>query len=274
MRRWNLCVSGMCDTILQQAIDSGRLGSIPFYWHESIGSTNQKALEMVRNGLFEQTIIMADSQTSGRGRLGRSWVSPAGSGLYVSIVLWPQVAPEHLSKLTLVAGVAVNRAINLEATIATMIKWPNDIVVDGKKVAGILAESTAVTSRGKTAVVLGIGVNVTTPLNAFPLELSGRVTSLLAVSGKRIHRGVLLKRLVSEIAMQMELFEGGSFSTILEEWKRRDATLGKRLHWLNSTKQAIYGVSLGPDKDGRLQVRDASGKVHEVLSGDVTLAEY
>lgn len=263
----------MLDAILQQAIDSGRLGATPFYWYESIGSTNQKALEMVRDGWSGQAIVMAESQTSGRGRLGRSWVSPAGTGLYVSIVLWPQVAPEDLSKVTLVAGVAVNRAINLEANIATMIKWPNDILADCKKVAGILAESTAVTSRGKTAVVLGIGVNVTTPLEDFPSELSGKVTSLLAVSGKVIQRGALLKRIVSEISRQMELLEQGHFSKILEEWKARDATLGKRLHWINSSKQAVYGVSMGPDKEGRLRVRDSSGKVHEVISGDVNLAD-
>ena len=168
----------MNDTILQQAIETGRFGNHPFHWYESIDSTNLCAMEMARNGAQEQTVVMAQSQSHGRGRLGRAWVSPSGQGLYVSIILRPQLAPEHLSQMTLVAGVAACRAIDIEAGISTMIKWPNDVLVDGKKIAGILSESTGLSPQVKTAVVLGIGINVDIPQEAFPQELQSKAASI------------------------------------------------------------------------------------------------
>ena len=263
----------MKDIILQQAIKSGRLGSHPFYWYESIDSTNLKALEMAKEGAQSGTIIVAHAQNSGRGRLGRSWISPAGTGLYVSIILRPQLAPEHLSKITLAAGVAVSKAIDLVTNISTMIKWPNDILADGKKIAGILSESTGVNPAGKTAVVLGIGINVNTPQESFPEALKDKASSLMAITGTIVQKGVLLKQLLDEISRQVKRLEQGEFSQILEDWKARDTTLGKRLNWLNAAKQIVCGIAQGPDENGHLQVKDFSGKLHDVLSGDITLVD-
>jgi BirA family biotin operon repressor/biotin-[acetyl-CoA-carboxylase] ligase len=261
----------MNDLILQQAIATGRLGKHPFYWYEAIDSTNARALEMARNGVPDQTVVAAESQNRGRGRLGRAWVSPPGTGLYVSIVLRPQLEPEHLSQMTLMAGVAVCRAIDSEAGIFTRIKWPNDVLADGKKIAGILAESTGISSQRKTAVVLGIGINVETPPEAFPQELRSRAASIFAVTGKIVPKGALLKRLLAEINQLTEALEGGGFAKILAEWKGRDATLGKRLNWITTAQQVICGVAMGPDEKGHLHIKDSSGTVHEVVSGDINL---
>lgn len=263
----------MHDAILEAAKECGRLGSVPFFWHESIDSTNTSALQMVRGGFRGPAVVLADRQSGGRGRLGRSWVSPPGTGLYLSVILWPQLEPKDLSKITIAAGLAVSKSIDAEAGLATMIKWPNDVLAAGKKIAGILCESTALASPlGQIAVVLGIGVNVSTPAALFPDELQQRATSLLLASGKHVKRGALLVSLVDELSVQVKRLEQGGFSVILEEWKGRDATFGKRLNWLNAANQVVFGVALGPDKEGRLQVRDFSGRLHEVVSGDVTLS--
>jgi len=260
----------MNDKILQQAIKTGRLGRHPFYWYETLDSTNTCAMEMARNGAEDQTLIVAESQNRGRGRLGRTWVSPPGTGLYVSIILQPKLEPEHLAQLTLMAGVAVCRAIDGVAGIFTRIKWPNDVLAEGKKIAGILSESTGISLQEKPVVVLGIGINVESPPEAFSQELVS-ATSIFAVTGRIVQKGTLLQRLLVEIGQLTELLEQGEFSKILTEWKGRDATLGKRLKWITTAQEVVYGVAMGPDEEGHLHIKDHSGTLHEVVSGDINL---
>ncbi|MBU0908211.1 MAG: biotin--[acetyl-CoA-carboxylase] ligase [Proteobacteria bacterium] len=233
-------------------------------------STNSDALELSRGGAPSGTVVIARSQTGGRGRLGKTWLSPADSGLYFSMLMRPSLDPADLPKITLAAGVALCRAVSRFSHSGPMIKWPNDLLVDGKKCGGILTESEF----GKDPqplVVLGIGLNVSTPPAAFPEELQGKVTSLEAHSRKPICRTTLLQGILSAIDTIMARMEAGDFAGILEEWRSFDATVGRRLTWVTTGRQAITGVSLGPDNEGRLHIKDDLGRIHEVLSGDIRL---
>jgi BirA family biotin operon repressor/biotin-[acetyl-CoA-carboxylase] ligase len=236
-------------------------------------STNSDALELGRGGAPSGTVVIARSQTGGRGRLGKTWLSPAGGGLYFSLLMRPALEPADLPKITLAAGVALCRAVRPVCRPAPMIKWPNDLLIDGKKCGGILTESEF----GKDLpplVVLGIGVNVSTPPAGFPQELRDKVTSLCQHSREPICRTTLLKNILAAIDTIIERMETGDFAAILAEWRTSDATRGRRLTWVTTGRQAVTGISLGPDSEGRLHIRDDQGLTHEVLSGDIRLLSF
>lgn len=233
-------------------------------------STNSDALELGRRGAPAGTVVLARSQTGGRGRLGKTWLSPADSGLYFSLLLRPALDPADLPKITLAAGVALCRAAARFCHTAPQMKWPNDLLLDGKKCGGILAESEF----GKAPhplVVLGIGLNVSTPPAVFPEELRNKVTSLCQHSRKPICRTTLLENILAALDTIMARMEAGDFAALLAEWRSFDAALGRRLTWVTTGRQAVNGVSLGPDEEGRLHIRDDQGRTHEVLSGDIRL---
>ncbi|MCJ7603555.1 MAG: biotin--[acetyl-CoA-carboxylase] ligase [Desulfobulbaceae bacterium] len=258
------------DPFWQEMAGSPELSGHPLIMLAETVSTNSDALQLGRKGAPSGAVVIARSQTGGRGRLGKAWLSPAGSGLYFSMLMRPSLAPADLPKITLAAGVALCRAVCRFCHPAPMIKWPNDLLIDGKKCGGILTESEF----GKDmppVVVLGIGLNVSTPPAAFPEELRGKVTSLSQHSRETICRTTLLKNILAAIDTIMARMEGGDFAGILDEWRSFDATKGRRLTWVTTGRQAITGISLGPDNEGRLHIRDDQGRTHEVLSGDIRL---
>jgi len=237
-------------------------------------STNSVALKAGENGADSGTVIVAESQTEGRGRLNRSWISPPGMGLYFSLLLRPQLAPEDLPKITLAAGLAICEAVEKEYPLSLQIKWPNDLLLAGRKLAGILTETGSISGAppGQTPyVVIGVGLNLYPPEGGFSAELKNRVTALALHTDKKISADGLLTECVSSIEGIVKYLEKGQFSEILKAWKQRDATLGKVLTWITLQGEKITGVSLGPDAEGLLQVRDQRGIIHEVLSGDVEL---
>jgi BirA family transcriptional regulator, biotin operon repressor / biotin---[acetyl-CoA-carboxylase] ligase len=235
------------------------------------GSTNQDGLAHGRRGAAAGTLLVAETQTAGRGRLGRQWLSPPGTGLYFSVILRPRLAPADFPKITLAAGLAVCQAVETATGLAPAIKWPNDLLLAGRKFCGILTESEGLADRAPLAV-LGIGLNVSTPLAAFPAELREKATSLLAHAGRHYQRGPLLLAILTRLERVLGQLEDGLFAELLAEWRRRDGLAGKRLSWLTPAGEVVAGLALGPDANGILRIRDESGGIHEVLSGDLSLA--
>jgi BirA family biotin operon repressor/biotin-[acetyl-CoA-carboxylase] ligase len=232
---------------------------------ETIGSTNDVALALATAGAEEGTIVLADRQTAGRGRHGRSWFSPSGNGLYVSIVLRPGTAsfdPNRTpGQLTLAAGVALAEAIETATGLRADIKWPNDLLVGQRKLAGILAETSE-----RASVILGYGINIGS--KAYPPELVDRATSLESELGRPIDRAAVWAETLVTVAARYRDLLGGRSDSVLDAWRSRAAaSLGVRVTW-NTPAGPRSGVTAGIDQNGGLIVR--TGDRSEILSGEVT----
>ncbi len=264
----------MPDNLWQTMILTGELNRHPVHFFTDTGSTNDLALALSNTGADAGTLVVADSQSAGRGRLeGRAWLSPPGTGLYFSLILRPRLSPADFPKLTLAAGLALCKGLENHTRCQPGLKWPNDLFLHGKKCGGILTETQAVAGAGQTAVVIGIGLNVNTPPEAFAGELRAKATSLLAEIGVTYERGPLLAAILAELDLVVARLEQGDFPTILAEWRQRDIHAGLQVSWVNTQGRIVTGISLGPDEEGFLHIRDALGQVHSVISGDITLAQ-
>lgn len=264
----------MFDDLWQTMIRTAEIGRYQVHFFTSTGSTNDLALALSNTGAPDSTLVVADSQSGGRGRLeGRSWYSPLGTGLYFSLILRPQLSPADFPKLTLAAGLALCKGLESHAHCRPGLKWPNDLFLHGKKCGGILTETQAVAGAGQTAVVIGIGLNVNTPAEAFAGELRVKATSLLAETGIVHERGPLLAAILAELDLVVKRLEQGDFPGILAEWRQRDIHAGLQVSWVNTQGQLITGISLGPDAEGFLHIQDGQGQVHSVISGDISLAQ-
>jgi BirA family biotin operon repressor/biotin-[acetyl-CoA-carboxylase] ligase len=258
------------DPTWAEMVATGQLNGREVHFHAQTVSTNDEALALARGGAAGGTLVVAESQSQGRGRLGREWLSPPGVGLYCSLILRPRLEPADLPKLTLAAGLAASRAVEAVTSLRPLLKWPNDLWLNEKKVGGLLAEARF--EQDGPLVVLGIGLNVNTSQESFPTELLGKVSSLLIHSGRPFARSGLLAALWDEVMAIVARLEQQGFTGILDDWRERDATLGRELEWVTMGGQVVRGLSLGPDQEGQLRIRDAAGQVHEVLSGDIALA--
>ena len=238
------------------------------------GSTNSVALEMGRQGAPSGTVVVAGSQTGGRGRLNREWLSPPGIGLYFSLILRPDLPPENLPKITLAAGLAVCKALETEYSIAPAIKWPNDLLLLEQKFGGILTETGSISEKsgdGSALVVVGVGLNLYPPDEGYPPAIAERTTSLADHIAGRISAESLMPACVGAIEQEVRRLEQGQFRTILGEWSERDAVYGRNLSWVTQHGQMVTGTALGPDSDGMLRIRDRAGRIHTVISGDIKL---
>jgi BirA family transcriptional regulator, biotin operon repressor / biotin---[acetyl-CoA-carboxylase] ligase len=232
-----------------------------------VESTNSLAVEMASKGLPEGAVVIAETQTNGKGRLNRKWYSPKGN-LYLSMVLRPEIPLYRAPLLTLMGAVAVASTIRAVCGIDAAIKWPNDIYVRGRKVGGLLTEMSAEQDRIRH-IVLGIGIDVNMELDALPVEIRGVTTTLAAETGGTIDRTVLLQRLFSELERWYRVFLNNS-SEVLSEWTRLSMTIGNRV-LVSSSSETIEGQAEGIDSDGRLIVRLDDGSVKQITAGDVTL---
>ncbi len=245
----------------------------PIYFYESIPSTNILAKKLGEDGALHGTAVIAANQTEGRGRLGKSWYSAAGKGLYCSIVVRPEVAVENYPKITLVAGLSVALVLDRITGMCSQLKWPNDIYFSGKKVAGILTESSALNSPfASRFAVVGIGINVNHMVKDFPFELREIVTSVLVETGAEAVVEELFKEVRLELLHQLQLFSDDGFEPLLSQWRKKDFLLGKEMECVNTEGKRIRGIAQGPDSAGQLHVLDSFGRMHGVLSGDVRLA--
>ena len=243
----------------------------PFHFFSTIDSTNTYAVRLARGGASEGTVVIADEQRGGKGRLGRSWVSPPGVNLYLSLILRPAVSTILIPQINLLAAVAVADTIIEVCGLSPSIKWPNDVLIDEKKVCGILAEMQ--TEAGIVqSVVLGIGVNINASLSAFPPELLDKASSLFLVGGKTVDRAVFTASLLTHLEKLYILWLEERFPALRSAWERHAAgLLGKQII-VAAPEGTIAGTVLGLDDDGALLLRDQDrGAVRRILAGDVTV---
>jgi BirA family biotin operon repressor/biotin-[acetyl-CoA-carboxylase] ligase len=234
---------------------------------EVLDSTNSTAREMAVAGAADGTVVIADAQRRGRGRLGREWVSPARKNLYLSIVLRAELPPERLAQIGLVAGVALCETIG-EWCPQAAIKWPNDVLLGDRKTAGILAEMEQ--SRGVRAVILGIGVNLNSSAGDFPDELRDKATSLHLATGAVIDRARFAGRLLNGLERRYAQWRRDGFPPIAAAWRRLAPLIGRRIHVAEPSGE-IEGEVLALDDDGALCIRRDDGGEHRVVAGDVTV---
>lgn len=238
-----------------------------FLRFDSLPSTNVEAASQAVQGAPEGLCIVASEQTAGRGRLKRHWVSPKGAGLYCSIILRPQFDQNLWPLLTLMAAVAVHDALRDVFALQTDIKWPNDILVNEKKLCGILAE-TIETPLGR-AVVLGIGINL--KHNSFPAELDNVATSVELAAGRNEDPQVVLEALVNLLGRYYPILQSpGGSEEIASEWSARSSYgTGKHIRVANGD-QILEGTTRGLERDGALRVETGSGEIKTIRAGDVT----
>ncbi len=246
-----------------------RLFGKEFFHFRQVGSTNLAAQDLARKGYPEGTVVVAEEQTAGRGRWKRAWFSPPELGIWFSLILRPPLVPLKVPQITLVAGVACARALHAELGFKPGIKWPNDLVCDGKKVCGILAELEAAAEQ-LNYLILGIGINVNQVKDDFPLELREAAVSLRMVAGRRLRRLPLLRRLLEFLEEEYELFCSTGFAGAREKWLEYQVTLGKRVR-VQEGKEEFYGEALDLDFDGSLLLRLAGGETRRCASGEVML---
>jgi BirA family biotin operon repressor/biotin-[acetyl-CoA-carboxylase] ligase len=239
--------------------DLGLFARAPLYFAE-VSSTNDVAAALADQGATEGVIVVSNAQSAGRGRQGRSWVSPPGAGLYVSALLRPRL-PAPL--LTIAAGVAVAEGIQRATGLTTDLKWPNDVFVGGKKLAGLLAEASGTPA----AVVLGFGINVMPA--AYPPDVAARATSLEGELGRLVDRGRLLVACVGRLAARYADLAAGRGDVVVDAWRdRATATFGRRVRG-EAGGMPIEGVVEAVDAQGALVVRTVGGPAR-VTSGEVT----
>jgi BirA family biotin operon repressor/biotin-[acetyl-CoA-carboxylase] ligase len=234
-----------------------------------IDSTNDAAMAAGRAGELEGLAIIADRQTSGRGRLGRKWASASGLGIYTSILLRPQAPPVRAPILTLMAGLAAAEAIETVGSATPALKWPNDVLCDGLKVAGILAEMATMGPEIRY-VVIGVGINVRHRAADFPAEIASTATSIERSVGHGVDRGAVIAALYNAMDRWYEVFRSGRTESILQEARRRTATLGRPVTVLADDRR-WQGIALDLDADGALLVQDEAGTKHRVLADDVSI---
>ena len=237
------------------------------YCFDSIDSTNTKAKELAEAGHPSGTLVVADQQTLGRGRRGRSWESPAGTGIFMTLMLKPDINPNNASMLTLVAAMATARAITEVTGKAAQIKWPNDIVMNGKKVVGILTEMSAQFDY-INHIVVGIGINVHN--EEFPEEIAKTASSLLLECGHRIHRASLIEAFLEEFERLYAVYlETEDMSGLQKEYDSLLVNRGRQVRVLDP-KEPFEGKAMGITKKGELIV-DTWESRKLVSSGEVSV---
>ena len=247
-----------------------RLGGMMVTFTET-GSTNAVASRLGEEGAAEGTIVLAESQVQGKGRLGRIWISPAGANLYCSVLLRPPILPSNAPQLTFVSAVAVVRAIKCCSALTPVIKWPNDILINGNKVAGLLNEMTAETDRVAT-VVLGIGVNLNMAREQFPDDLRHPASSLFLESGIRVDRIAFTRNLLEALDELYDCYLAGGYPAIRDEWLSYCGVIGKRVCVSDTSTSERVGVARGIDESGALLLELPDGAVERIFAGDVRLS--
>ncbi len=247
---------------VRSGLKRGIIGRNLFFF-PTLDSTNTKASRLAAGGADEGTVVIADGQSDGKGRLGRKWHSPPGVNLYTSIILKPDIPPQQAQTLTLMAAVAVAEAVEAYSPVRPTVKWPNDILIESKKAAGILTEMNSETDR-VNFVVLGIGVNLNMNL---PDELLHTATSIKEKTGREVSRAEFAQRLFSSIEKWYKVFLAEGFEPVSSVWRTYFDREGKHINVRGSRE--VEGICMGIDSQGSLLVRLGSGQVERVISGEL-----
>jgi len=241
-----------------------RLGPFEHHlsWHEEVGSTNDVAIAAADGGAPEGFVVAANAQSSGRGRLGRTWASPPDAGLYVSLILRPP--PHAVPLITIAAGVAIAEGVEAASGLSSCVKWPNDVCVGSRKLAGILAESGS--SAAGDHVVVGFGINLRPA--ALPPDIAARATSIEGELGRSVDRGLLLAECLAALADRYRLLQGGARDAVIAAWRSRAAEhLGRPVEW-DAEHGVRRGIAHDIDARGALLVR-VGDRMVRVTSGEV-----
>jgi BirA family biotin operon repressor/biotin-[acetyl-CoA-carboxylase] ligase len=236
---------------------------------EETTSTNDVIEKLARDKVKEGVVVFAESQSKGRGRLGRKWISPARKGLWFSILLRPNIHPLAVTQMTIAAATALFRAIRAQTGVTPEIKWPNDILIRGKKVAGILTELSAETDRIKY-VILGVGIDVNQTAAEFPADLRRIATSLRIETGQKQNRAELAVKILHELDRDYEHVREGRFEDLSAEWEKHCSTIGHQVV-IHVGDRKIQGRAEALDTDGALLIRTQHGHLERIIGGDVTV---
>ena len=253
---------------LRRACTAARFGQEIRYF-ESVSSTNTVAHELALEGAAEGTVVIAETQSKGRGRLGRTWESPPYRNLYMSLVLRPQVSVAYAPQIGLIGGLAVAETAREWWAVDATIKWPNDVLVGGRKAAGILTEMEAEDDR-VCFIVLGVGVNLNSTPEDFPPDLRDKATGMCSAAGAPIDRVRFTARLLSQLEQRYGLFLREGFAAIRPLWEGLSCLAGRHVQIEGGGEQCA-GVAIGLDADGALRVLRANGEETRVVAGDVSV---
>ncbi len=250
------CASGLFTRIVGSVIN----------FHDTLDSTNKRAKDLAEGGCGEGIVIVADTQTEGKGRMGRGWESPRG-GLYLSVVLRPKMDPKDVQLISLVAGLAVSKAISTTCLIPTSLKWPNDLQYKGKKISGILTEASF---KGESVeyIVLGIGINVNNSKGDLTDEVAENSISIREITGEKVDRAELLRNVLYSMDLAYAKMLSGQLENILDEWSRRSSTIGSTVR-IKTANRTIEGKAIGVDQTGALIIKQSVG-LGRVSAGECT----
>lgn len=234
-----------------------------YHYHDTVTSTMDLAFQLGMKNAKEGTVVCAETQTKGRGRMGRGWVSPKGKGIYLSVILRPDMPPTEAPKFTLLAGVALTRAVKNLTGVSPKLKWPNDLLINNKKLAGILTELNSDMDRVKF-IVIGIGINV----NTSPSQLPTIAVSLKSETKKDINRAQLLQEILLQIETYYFQVKAQGFGNVIKECKDISATIGTRIKLLDADRE-VEGQAIDIDEHGALIIRSDAGIAIKRMTGDV-----
>ncbi len=237
-------------------------------YYPSVDSTNTVAKRMGEEGAAQGLLVIADEQTAGKGRRGRAWQTPAGTAIAMTVLLRPAILPERISMVTLVMGLAVTEAVRDLTGLDAGIKWPNDVVVKGKKLTGILTEMSA-ELQAVNYIVIGIGINVNVP--SFPAELTDTATSLLLETGHKVNRAELIARTMLYFEQAYDKFiRTQDLSLLMDRYNTLLLSKDRPVRVLEP-ETSFTGTAVGIDPYGRLLVRDEDGEIREIYAGEVSV---
>lgn len=252
---------------IREGLETKILGKGDIVYFKEIDSTNREARDLADKGALEGTLVISEAQTKGRGRKGRTWFSPSKGGIYISLILRPRVSPAEAPKFTLLTAVAIAETLLSVIPLNIQIKWPNDILVGRKKIAGILTEMSSEMD-AVNYIVVGLGLNVNTP--KFPDEIEDIATSILIETGKAFPRVRLIREYLKRYEVLYDICKKAGFAPIIDRWKDLSNIIGKKVE-VEVIGNQFTGEALDIDGDGALILKDNQGGLHRIISGDITL---
>lgn len=243
------------------------------YFYREVTSTNEIARRIAKSGCSEGTIVVSQVQTAGRGRLARQWFCPEGKGLLMSMVVRPQIPAQNVPQLSLLAGVVVAETIKKVTGCQAGLKWPNDVLINGKKVCGILAESSISANGILDYVIIGIGINLNMDKTDLPAECHDTSTSIKLETGQGVSRLTMLRQFIITWGEHYQVFLHEGYDYLLDKWIKNNITLG-RVVTIAKENESISGQAVGVSERGGLLVKMENGNMEEYLAGDVSLGKH
>ncbi len=253
---------------IENGLDGQLIGQKVVSFSET-DSTNVRARRLAENGALEGTVVIAEQQSSGRGRLGRRWESPFGVNIYCSVILRPEIPIQKAPQLTFLSAVAVAETLNKNCSLSAEVKWPNDILVKGAKISGLLNEMSAETEKIHF-VILGIGINLNMTRDQFPKKLNYPATSALIETGKTIDRQQFLQTFLQYLDSYYAEFSERGFAPIRRRWESLSGIMNLQVE-VDQGGEKLQGTVVGLDSEGALRLQLEGGQIKTILTGDVRL---